>query len=309
MYNTLATMRQDLMGFVPGFSPSVYTSAIQRAYDDLARAYPWQELETEVAIATKQYVDTGGAKFTNGSTSVTAATTVSAAWSGGEANGFAGYYIVKRDDAWPSIITSSDSVSVTLTSGYLGRTTTAAASAGDGYAIFKHIYAITAALSEVTAIVCEDNLLGEAHDHYIDKHDGDYQSDGEPDKWRQIGRDSAGYTLVQIYPALIDDIYVLRIRGRKPIETLGETAKPLLDSSLIIAFAEVELLKRKRILDPNSVTDSIIEASIANAANHFNYATERDRRVRTDEPYTRDNMFGETHRGQDWLVSHDPWDD
>ncbi len=309
MYNTLATMRQDLMGFVPGFSPSVYTSAIQRAYDDLSKAYPWQELETEVPLPTVEYIDTGGADFNNGTTSVTAATTVSAAWSAGEANGFAGRYIAKRDDAWPSLITSSDSVSITLTSNYLGRSTTAAASAGDGYAIFKHIYTLTASISEVTAVVCEDHLLGEASDHYMDKFDGDYASSGEPDRWRMIGRDSAGYTKIQIYPALIDDVYLLRVRGKRPIETLAETTKPLLDSSLINAWAEVELLKRKKLLDPNAVTDSMIEAAMANAANHFNYATERDRRHRTDEPYTRDNMFGETHRGQDWMVTHDPWDE
>lgn len=309
MYNSLATMRQDLMGFVPGFSPSVYTSAIQRAYDDLAKAYPWQELETQVPIATKLYVDVGGAKFTNGSTSVTAATTVGTAWSTGEANGFAGYYIAKKDESWANIITSSTSASVTLSSAYIGKTTTAATTAGDGYAIFKHIYTITAALSEITAVVCEDNLLGEASDNYIDKFDGDYASEGKPNKWRSIGRDSAGYTMIQIYPALIDDLYILRVRGRRPIETLTDATSPLLDSSMINAFAEVELLKRKRLLDPNAVTDDMLTAAMANAANHFTYATERDRRIRTDEPYTRDNMFGATHRGQDWIVTHDPWDD
>lgn len=308
MYNTLAIMRQDLMGFVPGFSPSVYTSAIQRAYDDLARAYPWQEFEHQVALATKQYIDTGGVDFNNGSTSVTAATTVSAAWSTGETNGFAGRYIIKRNESWPNLISASNSNSITLNSNYVGKSTTAAASSGDGYAIFKHIYALTASISEVTAVVCEDELMGEASDAYIDAHDGDFNATGEPEKWRVLGRNSAGLTQIQIYPALTDDIYVLRVRGRKPIDTLSDATKPLLDSSLINAFAEVELLKRKKLLDPNAVTDSMLEASMANAANHFNYATERDRRIRTDEPYVRDNMFGDTHRGQDWMVTHDPWD-
>lgn len=309
MYNTLAQMRQDLMGMVGGFSPSTYDSAIQRAYDDLTKAYPWNELEDTVPLVTKQYVDTGGAHFEQGQTDVTASTTVSAAWSGGESNGFAGMYIVKRDDAYPTIITSSDSNTITLSSAYLGKTTTAAASSGDGYAIFKHIYTITASIGEVMSVVCEDNKLGEASDDYIDKYDGDFQAEGEPRKWRMLGRNSAGYTRIQIFPALCDDVYLMKIRARKQIETLTNTTKPLLDSTLIIAFAEVELLKRRKLLNPNAIPDSLLEAAIANAANHFNYATERDRRFRTDEPYTRDNMFGETSRGQDWMVTHDPWDD
>lgn len=306
MYNTLAVMRQDLMGFVPGFSPSVYTAAIQRAYDDLAKSYPWQEFETQVPVATRRCVTKGGVFFTNGSTSVTTAPSVGDGWKQGEANGFSGCCIAKRDEAWATLITGSSSASLSLAQPYIGPTTSAVG--GDGYAIFKHIYTITASLSEITAVICEDHLLGEAHDNYMDKYDGNFTENGEPDKWRSIGRDSAGHTLLQIYPALIDDVYVLRVRGRKPVELLADTDKPLLDSSLINAFAEVELLKRKRLLDPNAVSDDMLVAAMANASNHFNYSTERDRRIRTDEPYTRDNMFGGISRGQDWIVTHDPLD-
>jgi hypothetical protein len=142
MINTLATMRRDLMGMVPGFAPATYDQAIQRAYDDLVKAFPWQDLEKDFVVATKAYVDTGGAHFENGQTDVTAATTVSASWSGD----YAGMFIIRRDDAVYSTITANDSTSITLTSAYLGNTTTAAASSGDSYAIFKHIYAVDSAV-------------------------------------------------------------------------------------------------------------------------------------------------------------------
>jgi hypothetical protein len=308
MYQTLAQMRKDLMGMVPGFPPATYDSAINRAYDDLAKSYPWQELETEVNLATKKFIDTGGAHFTNGSTDVTAATTVSAAWTSGESNGFAGMFIVKRDEASYYTITASDSVSVTLTSNYLGNTTTAVASAGDGYAIFKHLYELDSTVEDVISVNCEDNRLKTASELHINRHDADFQDEGEPIGWRSIGRNSAGNTVLQIYPALSDDIYVLRVVARKKVETLTDTTKPLLDSTLINAFAEVELINRKKLMDPNAVQDSMIEAKMANAANHFNYATERDRRIQTEEPYVRDGMFRRTNRGQNWWVTHDPWD-
>ena len=307
MYNTLAVMRQDLMGMVPGFAPSTYTSAIQRAYDDLIKAHPWQDLETDGSVVTKQFVDTGGAHFEQGATDVTAATTVSAAWTA-TANKFAGMFIVKRDDAAYSTITASTSISITLTSAYLGKTTTASVSSGDGYAIFQHIYSVPSDIGEVISVMCEDDRLGKATDAYINQHDADFQEDGEPSRWRALGRDSAGNTRIQIYPALIDDVYLLRIHGRRKVETLANTTSPLLDSSLINAFAEVELMKRKRLMDPTTVTDGMIESSMANAANHFNYATEQERRNSTDEPYVQDKMFEGGHRGQDWYVSHDPWD-
>lgn len=115
-------------------------------------------------------------------------------------------------------------------------------------------------------------------------------------------------TQIQLYPALIDEIYLLRIHGRIRIETLTDSTKPLLDSTLINAFAEVELMKRKKLLDPNAVTDSMIEVTMAGAANQYNYALEGERHNRTDELYVQDNMFKSTHRGQDWIVTHDPWD-
>lgn len=307
MYQALSDMRKDLMGRVPGFAPNTYDSAINRAYDDLAKAFPWQELETEISVATKPYVSNGGAHFVNGSTQVTAATSVSANWTA-TANKFAGMYIVHRDDAMHNLITASTSNEITLVSAYNGNTTTAVASAGDGYVIFQHIYELDSSVDDILSVMCEDNRLKKAPIRYINEHDADFEDEGEPDAWRSIGRNSAGNTLIQIFPALIDEIYLLRILARKKIETLTDTTKPLLDSTLINAFAEVELIQTKKLMDPNSVTDSMIEAKMAGAANQFNYATERDRRIQTEEPYVRDGMFKSTHRGQRWIVTHDPWD-
>jgi hypothetical protein len=257
-------------------------------------------LEKDFSVATKAYVDTGGAHFENAATDVTAATTVSASWSGD----YVGMFVVKRDDAVYNTITANDSNSLTLTSNYLGKTTTAAASAGDGYAIFKHIYEVDSAVQSVISVMCEDDRLGKATDKYINEHDADFQEEGAPVAWRRLGSNSANVTQIQLYPALIDDVYLLRVHARIKVESLTDSTKPLLDSTLINSFAEVELMKRKKLLDPNAVTDSMIEASMANAANQFNYAIEDERHNRTDEPYVLDEMFKEHNR----LVTHDPWD-
>ena len=56
MYQTLADMRADLMGSVPGFAPNTYNTVIQKAYDNVIKSYPWQDLEREVNLATIKMV-------------------------------------------------------------------------------------------------------------------------------------------------------------------------------------------------------------------------------------------------------------
>ncbi len=309
MYKTLATMRAELMSSVPGFAPATVTAVIQKSYDDISRAYPWQDMEMEANLATVEFVNVGGADFNNGTKSITAATTVSAGWSDGESDGFQGRFISKADEAGYFIICASDSVEITLKDNYIGKSTTAVASAGDGYAIFKHIYELPSAMDTVIQVMYSDRPLSEVTEEYIEARDPDFWEYGEPSRFRNIGHNSANISLIQIYPAMTDDTYVLRLRGRKRIETLTETSNPILDSSLIVAVSEVELLKRKKILSPGSVTDDMMQLVIGNASFQFDYAVEKDRRSRTHEPYVRDNMFGDRgHPGQRRLVSYDPWD-
>jgi hypothetical protein len=101
---------------------------------------------------------------------------------------------------------------------------------------------------------------------------------------------------------------LLRIRGRRKIETLTASTYPLLDSSLLLAFSEVEMLKRKKMISPDMVSDEVLGVAVANANIQFDYAIERDRRGRTDEQYVKDKMFGgRGHPGQRRIVSYDPW--
>ena len=309
MYQTLAQMRADLMGSVPGFAPSTYNTVIQKAYDNTIKSYPWQDLELEVNLATVKYISTGGVHFQNGATDVTAATTVSAAWSEGEANGFAGRFISKTDEAAYFTISASDSTSITLTGNYIGKTTTAVASAGVGYVIFKHLLEVPTAMDTVTQVIYKDKPLRDATEEYIEARDPDFWEYGEPERWRRVGYDSANATILQIYPAACDDVYALRLKGKKRIETLADSTKPLLDSTLITAIAEVELLKRKKILTPESVTQDMMDNAIKNASYQYDSSIEKDRRSRTEDNHVKDAMFGESNQpGQRRIVSYDPWD-
>ena len=308
MYKTLAAMRADLMSSVPGFSPSTYNTVIQKSYDDIARSFPWQDMEVEVNLATVKFVNIGGVKFNSGTKSITAATTVSAGWSDGESDGFQGRFISKADEAAYFIICASDSVEITLKDNYIGKTTTAAASAGDGYSVFKHLYELHSSIDTVTQVIYKDKPLGEVTEEYIEVRDPDFWEYGEPERFRKAGRNSANVTVIQIYPAMSDDLHLLRIRGRRKIETLTASTYPLLDSSLILAFSEVEMLKRKKMISPDMVPDEVLGVAVANANVQLDYATERDRRGRTDEQYVKDKMFGgRGHPGQRRIVSYDPW--
>lgn len=306
MIQNLTTMRKNLMAWVPGYSPDAYDQAINRAYDDLSRMYPWTKLEREFKLVTKQYVDTGGAVFANGATDVTS--TITSQWST-VANAYAGMFIKKNtnDEAAYYTITSSTSVEITLSESYLGKTTTAVATAGDGYFIFQHIYAVDSTIETVTHMMGK-SLLNETDRYNLELRNPDFDWEGEPVAWNNYGVNTANVALVQIYPPKCDDVYELRGWGRLKIETLTNSASPLLDSNLIISFASLELLSRKSLINPDTVSNDAVGLAEKRAQSKLLLAMQLDSRQRTHMPYTQDNMFRSGHPGQKWLVSHDPWD-
>lgn len=308
MIQNLETMRKNLMAWVPGFSPDAYDQAINRAYDDISRMYPWTKLEREFKIVTKQYMDTGGVAFTNGAVTISAATSVSANWTS-TANNYAGMFVKKNVDneAGYYTITSNTSNELTITESYLGKTTTAVASAGDGYFIFQHIYPVDSSIETVTHMMGR-NLMSEVDRYKIEQRNPDLDWEGEPSSWCNYGVNSANVALVQLYPPKVDDIYELRGWGRLKIETLSGTAAPLLDSNLIISFASIELLGRKVLINPDTVNADAVGQAQNNAQQKLLLAMQLDSRLRTHARYTHDNMFKTGHPGQKWLVSHDPWD-
>jgi hypothetical protein len=308
MYDTLGEMRKQLSSVVPGYEPSIYNNAINRAYNKMGRIHPWIDLEKEFKFVTKAWLGVGGVAFTNGAATITAATTVSAGWSLGESNGFAGMFIKKPDEAAYYTITASSSVEVTITENYPGTTTTSAASAGEGYLIFQHIYTVHSSMSTVYHIM-GDTYLMEMDTTLAEARDPDLDSEGEPYEWRSAGMDSSANTLVQLYPPKINDVYELRGRGLLRTENLvGDTVRPLLDSLVITALAELELLRRKKIISPASVTDEMLVASDQNVLALIGIAKREDYKKRNVSNYTQDRFFGGFHRGQDWYVRHDPMD-
>jgi hypothetical protein len=304
MLTTLAEMRQKLKRKVPGTSDEACDDALNEAYSNLARMYPWQELETESKFATKAYVATGGAGFENGATDITAATSVSAAWTS-TANQFAGMYIKKENEAAYYVITSSTSNSITITENYLGKTTTATASSGDSYAIFQHIYEIASGIETVDRIM-HDSYLREMTPNEFERADPDLDTNGPPSKWIKVGNSSAGNVLIQIFPPRIDDIYELRIRGRRRVEVLADAEKPMIDSNLILALAETDMLRKKKLIDPASVEDEVLKYAIANFTLLYENATAHDYNNRSHSRYVRDRFFPHG-RGHEWYVDHDPW--
>ena len=305
MYLTLAEMQNELMAWIPGFNPNAVASAINRAYNDLGSMRHWSDLETEFNFVTKQSVSSGGANFTNGSTEITASTC--AGWSAGESDGFAGMFIKKDEEASYYVITASTSVLITLTGNYLGKTTTAAATAGDGYVVFKHIYAIESGVESVVRLM-HDSFLEEMDTMDFERRDPDLRSEGEPSKWRSAGMNSAHVTLIQLYPARIDDVYEIRGRGNKRTETLTADSYPLLDSTLIMGYAEAELMKRKHLLSPGVVSVDMLAASASTLGELLRIAIDQDDRKRNRSRYVTDNTSSSHHRGQKWMVSHDPAD-
>jgi len=310
MRMTLGEMRGELASWVPGFPPGTYNSAINRAYDELAHLYPWTKLDTEFKIITKPYVATGGVIFGSGIATITAATNVSASWgtcAGGTTLNFAGMFIKKDDEAVYYTITSNDSDTITITENYPGKSTTAGNTAGDSYVVFKHIYAIPSSVETVVHLM-HDSYLEEMDTTTFEDIDPDLDEPGEPSKWRNAGVDSSGNTLIQLYPPRIDDIYEIRGRGRlRAIRMTLDADIPYLEPVLIMAFAETELMKRKRMTNPDSITDDMLNNAISNAARQLEQALKSDWKLRTQSRYIHDNFFRSYHRGQKWLTSHDHW--
>jgi len=306
MIQNLETMRKNLMSWVPGFPPDAYDNAINRAYDDISKLYPWTRLEREFKMVTKAYVDTGGAVFANGATDITS--TQTSQWSA-VAGAYEGMFIKKneQDEAVYYTIATSTSVLITLTENYQGKTTTAVATAGDSYFIFQHLYVIDSNIETVTHMMGK-SLLEEVDRYNLEMRNPDFDWEGEPVAWNNYGVNSANACVVQIYPPKVDDVYELRGWGRLKVVPLSGTAAPLLDSNLIISYAAVELMSRKALINPNSITNDFVAMAEKNAERKMLAAMQLDSRQRTHMPYTNDNMFRSGHPGQKWLVAHDPWD-
>jgi hypothetical protein len=292
-------MRERLQDLVAGYPPNSYNTAINRAYNDLGRQYPWVNMHGEATLVTKAFIETGAVDFTNGAALITAAASVSAGWTLGESNGFAGMFIKKSDESAYFVITSSDSVSVTITENYPGATV-----AGSGYTIFQHIYPVTA--FETITHVIHENYLDPIDTILVERLDSDFDAEGEPVRWRNAGITPTGVARCQLYPAKIDDIYDIRVRGRIAPATLTESDTALLDSNLLVAYARVELLDRKMLTAPATVTPQQMQAAVENAALQLNIAIDNDWRRRTVSNETPDNFFRGYHRGQQWYVEHDP---
>ena len=143
----------------------------------------------------------------------------------------------------------------------------------------------------------------------MEMRDPDLDAEGEPFEWRAAGMDSSNNTLIQLYPAKINDVYEIRGRGLLRTETLSSDAvRPLLDSLVITALAEVELLRRKKLISPPSVSDEMLVAADQSAMSAMSIAQREDYKKRTLSRYTQDRFFGGFHRGQQWYVEHDPID-
>lgn len=303
MYETLSEMREKLRRKVPGFTITGYNDAVQDTYSNLVREYPWVELEEEFTLQVLASISTGGADFNSGATSITAATTVSAAWTDGTSDGFAGRFIKKANESAYWLITASDTVEITITSNYLGTSTTAVASAGDGYFIFKHIYAVNSAIDTVERLMYHESLIQPLDDEQIERRDPDLDGTGEVCGWRNAGINSAGVSMVQIYPAQLNDNYLLRGRGRIRVETLTDTTKPLIDSNLIIAYAEVELLGIKKLMNNDSVPDMVLQLSLARANRLLDTALRSNTRKHTFSRYVKDR-FHSPNRSHQWYVEY-----
>ena len=298
-------IRRRLSKAAPGYTKEAYIDAVNETYSQLADSRSWGALEKSFTIITKPYVNSVGAHFTNGATTVTAATC--ADWSRGITGGFEGMFIKKSEEAAYYILTTSTTTIVTMAEAYGGVTTTPAVTAGEGYYIFQHLYAVDSTIETVTHLM-GDRYLREIDEAQLEIKDADIDEEGEPLRWRNAGYDSAGQSVLEIFPRLIDDVYELRGKGKRRVETIDDSTRPLLDGYLIVAYATVDLLKRKQVITPDTITGEMIERAEAHANDLLQVAISSDNRKSKGGRYTHDTLFGTRHRGQDWLVSHDPWD-
>ncbi len=298
-------IRRRLSKAIPGYTKEAYLDAINEAYSQLAETRSWGNLEKSFVIVTKPYVNSVGAHFTNGATTVTAATC--ADWSTGITGGFEGMFIKKSEEAAYYTLTTSTTTMVTMDAEYGGVTTTAGATAGEGYYIFQHLYVVDSTIETVTHLMGE-RYLNEIDEGELEIRDAEIDEEGEPHRWRNAGYDSAGQSVVEIFPRLIDDVYELRGKGKRRVETITDTTRPLLDGYMIVAFATVDLLKRKNVITPDTITPEMIEQAESRANDLFGVQVNGDNRKTKGGRYTHDRVFGGSHRGQKWHVSHDPMD-
>ena len=315
---SFGTMKQDVLLKCPGLSPPQIEACINLAYRKLSQRWEWSALKFDFQLATKASESTGGVHFTNASTAVTAASSVSAAWTASTSYGFDGMWIKKETTpdyyqitgAVTTAATTSLYNAIALTSAYLGKTTTAAVSSGDSYIIFQNIYSISTNCETILSATYKDRLL-EVDSISADKIDPDWSTTGPPERITDFGKiiDSANYSWtrrIKVMP-IPDDIYPIKCVGYRRISNLlTNNDIPFLNEDLISTFAIVEGLRVKRIHNQHTVYQSTINDAIVEAEKTFAEQTHKDLQIKKTKGYvTHAEEIGREGHGWEWNLDHD----
>ncbi|MDY6862924.1 MAG: hypothetical protein SV062_08045 [Thermodesulfobacteriota bacterium] len=309
-------MKQELLLKCPGLSDPQLGSLINTSYKKLAKRWQWAGMKYDFQLATKASESTGGVHFTNGSTSVTAATSVSAAWTSSTSWAFDAMLIKKENEPDYYTITGAITTAaaatysaITLTSEYLGKTTTAAASSGDDYIIFQNIYSISSNCETILSATYQDRLL-EIDSISADKIDPDWSTTGEPEKILDFGTliNTADYSWnrqIKVIP-IPDDIYPIKFTGYRRVEKLSsDNDRAYIDEDLIVCFATVEGLRTKRIYNQNSVWQTTLNDAIVESEKMLKEMIHRDMQIQHTKKYVTHAEEIEDNHNWEWHLSHD----
>jgi len=213
---------------VPDIEVPVIHTFINNRYQQILRRWQWSFLKDRSILTTVAPYDTGTVAITSGATAVVGTgTTWTSAMAGRQLR-------VSTLSEYYEISSVTDATNLTLRFAYGGSTVTAAT-----YSIFQHIYPLTSTAKEIISMVYNWNLRPRTREQ-IDRWDAERRSTGTPQWWINLGKDSSGNQLVEIYPTP-SAAYPLRYEFYKSVTAMtANTDRPLVREDVLEAAVLVD---------------------------------------------------------------------
>lgn len=233
---TLASMKNNLLRFVPGLNPELIESNLQDSYRQLA-SRDWNRLRLQRQIYTASIYSTGTVSVTTDGVVTGVGTTFTSEMVGS-------FMKVHYPDSFFEIVSFTSATEIKLKD-WAG----AVVASGTAYSIFKTIYTLDSTFKLLYEVAYQTTLKKKSQTYFNHLDPTRTGTSSTPLYWAYAGTTTAGVMQIEIYP-VPSAIVPLRVYGKLAITTLGEADTPNLPEDLIEAHTLLNCYRVKAALKP-----------------------------------------------------------
>lgn len=288
---TLSTMKNRIFRFT-NLNSEIIESILQDAYRQLCMM-DWNQLNLIRQISTVAPYATGTVTITNTGAVTGSGTTFTSTMTDR-------YMQVYYDDSFFRVASYVDDTHITLED-WTGLALTTATS----YSIFKLIYTLDSSIKLIYDVAYQISLPKKSQS-YFNRLDPARSTTGSPTWWAYAGMDATNTPQIEIYP-VADDVYPLRVYGKRKISELTDTSTPILSEDLVESYALIQCYRIKQTQQPGAGWDTLLKQQGELYQQLLNDAKEEDAQLVSRRDKVKDYMsMFETYPASDtFWTSHD----